>query len=415
MKQIFSHIIFLVFLCTAHTAMSQMDHPAFDPGYRFVSSGNPIQDKNFYLLTLLQADSTLSSSLSTSIIPELGIKSPSCLQSNECYIAEMTWTNEKNEKVFRALDALYIKSKKLKVLINEHMRPSGYFQLYEKFSDTALLHAGWRDAAAGINQILAAYAFGNGLRYPKIDSSTYDVKSKYYKDLLQEIIHQGLAMSVPTHQLFFQSSLDLALFLLAINDRDEAARLEPLYNTNAAAYIKATKINWTDFPYSSILVLGEGPEFDNIPISPHGKLRCNMAAELYRNQQAPFIIVSGGYVHPFQTKFCEAVGMKDYLMKVCRIPADRIIIDPHARHTTTNLRNTNRIIFRTRIPTNKRVLCVSSRTHIDYVFNERFSQRCLNEMAHIPYREIIRVNPFQFSFYPVGLSLQMNASDPLDP
>ncbi|MDP3668033.1 MAG: YdcF family protein [Sediminibacterium sp.] len=415
MKKISRHIIFSFLLCIGYTAMSQMDHRAFDPGYRFVSSGNPVQDKNFYLLTLLQADLTLFSSLSTAIIPELGIKSPSCLQSNECYIAEMMWTNEKNEKVFRALDALYIKSKKLKALINEHMRPSGYFQLYEKFSDTALLHAGWRDAAAGINQILAAYAFGNGLRYPKIDSSTYDAKSKYYKDLLQEIIHQGLALSVSGHQLFFQPSLDLALFLLEINNRDEAARLEPLFHTNAAAYNKVAKINWTDFPYSSILVLGEGPEFYNIPISPYGKLRCNMAAELYRKRQAPFIIVSGGYVHPFQTKFCEAVGMKDYLVNVCRIPSDRIIIDPHARHTTTNLRNTNRIIFRAGIPTDKRVLCVSSRSHIDYVFNERFSVRCLAEVAHVPYREIVRVNAFQFSYYPLGVSLQMNSADPLDP
>ena len=59
--------------------------------------------------------------------------------------------------------------------------------------------------------------------------------------------------------------------------------------------------------------------------------------EVYANGKAPLILVSGGYVHPNQTPYCEAIEMKESLVRDFGIPSDAILIDPHARHTTTNL------------------------------------------------------------------------------
>ena len=47
-----------------------------------------------------------------------------------------------------------------------------------------------------------------------------------------------------------------------------------------------------------------------------------------------FLCVSGGFVHPIRTRFSEAIEMKHDLMTRFGIPANAIIVDPHARHTT---------------------------------------------------------------------------------
>ena len=79
---------------------------------------------------------------------------------------------------------------------------------------------------------------------------------------------------------------------------------------------------------------------------------------MYRQHQAPFIIVSGGRVHPYHTPYNEAFEMKKYLMDVWQIPESAIIIEPHARHTTTNFRNAARIMFRNGFPvTLSKILC----------------------------------------------------------
>ena len=77
---------------------------------------------------------------------------------------------------------------------------------------------------------------------------------------------------------------------------------------------------------------------------------CRLAALQYAKGVAPFIVTSGGKVHPYKTKFCEATEMKRYLVEKLHIPANAIIVDPHARHTTTNMRNAARLIYRYGIP-----------------------------------------------------------------
>src|SRR5665647_1789454 len=95
-----------------------------------------------------------------------------------------------------------------------------------------------------------------------------------------------------------------------------------------------------------------------------------LGAENYKKGLAPFIVVSGGFVHPFQTSYCEAFELKQYLIDQLGIPDSVIIMEPHARHTTTNIRNTNRIIYRHYIPADKQILCTSTSGQIDYIYGK---------------------------------------------
>jgi hypothetical protein len=229
------------------------------------------------------------------------------------------------------------------------------------------------------------------------------------KTALMMLNHQSGNMD-----LFFQPALQLSLSLLFINYRDEAIRFEPLDSTNAKAYLHIPHIVWHMYPYSLILIPGEGPENDK-SISPIGKYRCMLGAEQFKKGMAPFIVVSGGFVHPFQTPYCEAFEMKQYLIDKLGIPESAIIVEPHARHTTTNIRNTNRILYRNFIPFNKQILCTSTPEQISYILNKEFRNRCIEVMNYVPWRDMKQIDEFNLSYYPNEESLQMDSSDPLDP
>ncbi|MGL4247124.1 hypothetical protein, partial [Lactiplantibacillus plantarum] len=82
----------------------------------------------------------------------------------------------------------------------------------------------------------------------------------------------------------------LSLDLLNINGGDEAGSFPNLdQSDNCLPMSAAAKIDWKQFPYSAILVLGDGPDVAGQPISPGGKLRAERAAQLFTARQAPFI------------------------------------------------------------------------------------------------------------------------------
>jgi len=75
-----------------------------------------------------------------------------------------------------------------------------------------------------------------------------------------------------------------------------------------------------------IVVPGEGGDRITWSLAPEGKLRVEIAARRWRERRAPLILVSGGYVHPNQTPFSEAVEMKKSLMADFGVPEDAILI-----------------------------------------------------------------------------------------
>ena len=111
------------------------------------------------------------------------------------------------------------------------------------------------------------------------------------------------------------------------------------------------------------------------------------------SHKAPLIILSGGHVHPMQTPYCEAIEMKKYVMEKFKIPESSILIDPYARHTTTNFRSAARLVFRYGIPTDLKALVTSSADHIAITTKDGFRIRCSTELGYFPMESISRISP----------------------
>jgi DUF218 domain len=215
--------------------------------------------------------------------------------------------------------------------------------------------------------------------------------------------------------LFFEPTLNFALKVLEANRRDEAARYEPLEDGENKTCLQDMKnIRWNDYPYSFILVLGSGPA-DSAKLSQIGAKRADQAAQLFLTHQAPLVIFSGGHVHPMQTPFCEAIEMKKYAMEKYKIPEKSILIEPYARHTTTNFRNAARLVFRYGIPTDLNAIVTSSEDHIALTAKQGFRVRCSTELGYFPMEFITQVSPVAAEFKPSVASLFFDANDPLDP
>ena len=390
----------------------------FDPAYK-LSLPQPVQDKNFYLLSLFQrtrgvrkllSQSSGLRSLASQRVAALN-KAASC-NNVRCFDELMRFNGPTIDAVATELTKL-ASQPEFKRLINKDLRPSGVFVKYAEYPDESMLAAVWRDAAAGLNRILNVYCLGKDPRYPAIDKVSFDVSAQSYTDLIKTKI---AATKLSNDPLFFEPTLNFALTLLEINRRDEAARYEPLeQGENKAALQNLKKIKWSDYPYPFILVLGSGGLDLKTRISRIGALRTDVAAQLFSQHKAPLIIVSGGHVHPMQTPFCEAIEMKKYLMEKYKISETSILVEPYARHTTTNFRNGARLAFRYRLPTDRTALVTSSEDHITSVTKEEFRARNLNELGYFPIEFIKRISPVEAEFKPSIASLFFDANDPLDP
>jgi hypothetical protein len=134
-----------------------------------------------------------------------------------------------------------------------------------------------------------------------------------------------------------------------------------------------------------------------------------------RNGKAPFILVSGGYVHPAQTHFSEAIEMKKTLIDEFHVPESAILVDPHARHTTTNMRNAAREIFRYNMPTDRPAIVVSDASQITYIAAKSLADRCLRELGYVPYRILRRDGDTNLVVMPLIESLEQDPLEPLDP
>jgi hypothetical protein len=301
----------------------------------------------------------------------------------------------------------------LRAMVDNDLRVSGDYLLFTKEGGEDLLVNAWESSARGLNHVLSVYGAGAAPRYPQIDSISLDIQSDDSKQHVATFANQVAAQ---TPALFFEPSLKAALELLVLNHRDEAARFEPMeQGENKAAFAAIPSIHWTRYPYSVIVVPGAGPEDPNVALSAAGRQRTALAAQRYREGKAPLILVSGGYVHPAQTRFSEAIEMKRALLEDYHVPESAILVDPHARHTTTNLRNAAREIYRYGIPMNKPVLVISDKGQIHSIASEAFADRNLKELGYLPYQLINQLSETDLVILPRIESLQMDPMDPLDP
>ncbi|MGJ5815934.1 YdcF family protein [Paludibaculum fermentans] len=390
---------------------------------------DPVRDKNFFLLSSLERDPQASAAIGadSGLQELLHSKRTALLAADkacpanpstaaECYAQPMQWTPAEIDQAAHALRALYAANPSLRVFTDTTLRRSGLYQKHQSSPGPDLLASAWRDCAQGLNRMLDLYALARKPRYAQIDSAAYDVKSASFAHLIQTAASLVVEDRLPASKLFYQPSLDFALQVLRIHRRDEAGRHEPLdLGENRATLARIRTIPWAKYPWTVIVVPGSGTESINVRLSPAGRMRCELAAKRYHDRKAPLILVSGGYVHPNQTPWAEAIEMKRFLIEELHIPADAILIDPHARHTTTNLRNAARLVYRYGIPFEEPALITTDEFQSASIEGPVFTARCMLELGYVPHRVTKRVSRFDLEFLPRIDSLQADNTEPLDP
>jgi hypothetical protein len=107
--------------------------------------------------------------------------------------------------------------------------------------------------------------------------------------------------------------------------------------------------------------------------------------------------------------------MKRALMSEYGVPERAILVDPYARHTTTNLRNAARLLFEAGAPMNRRILVTTTDYQSRYIEAAAFRDRCLRELGYACFSDLERVSMFDTSLHLPLISLHRDARDPLDP
>jgi hypothetical protein len=268
----------------------------------------------------------------------------------------------------------------------------------------------------GLNNILRVYGLGAAPLYPEIDgpnpatASALAVATLHYAVELADV-----ARNDPATRL--DPSIALGLALLDDNDRDDAIAFESLDSRryDAGALAKAKALNWKRYRFTAIIVPGMGPDDLSTPLSPGGKLRVRLAAQRFSEGLAPFIVVSGGMVHPRGTRFAEAIQMRKALIEDYSVPDDCIVVDPYARHTTTNLRNATRRLIALGAPLDRDALIVSDPEQIRYIESREFADRNQRVLGYEPGTIGAQLSPSELPFRPSRASLRVDPMDPLDP
>ena len=394
------------------------------PSYKLLAGQSFVQSKNYYLLTLfqeipevkklLEKDSvlnTLAKIKAEGLISSLS----ACNREASCYADKMKFSDQEIKLVGERLSKLYKRENALGDLITQHLIPSGTYILFQNLSPQEMLVKAWEQDAMGVNFAIGVYAEGKKPNYPLIDSVSFDTRDGRNSGLLYNTASLVGLENKKNTVSFFAPSLTCALRFIEMNEREQAADFEPMTETeNKAAYQRVKTIKWDAFKYSVIVVPGAGPDIPTVALSAEGMLRCRLAAIQYRKGMAPYILVSGGKVHPYKTKYCEATEMKKFLIDKLKIPENAIIIDPHARHTTTNMRNAARLIYRYGIPFNKPGISCTTRGQSNMI-GVTLIDRCLKELHEAPYRNGLRLSETEIEFYPLLEALHINPTEPIDP
>lgn len=420
---------FLFFFIIAQTGFAQNNHP--DPRYKLMSGNNYVQSKNYYLLTLFQelpdvkrlldSDPFLKA-MGAAKVDSISKALKTCERDGFCYTNSLKFSDTEIKTVSERLRSLYKSSNALGKLVKGHLVPSGTYILFQQLPPEEMLVKAWMQDAEGINFAIGVYAEGKKPNYPNIDSISFNTRDPRnnntflynYVGLLYNTASL-VAQENKTQPSFFAPSLTAALRFIEINEREQAADFEPMTEgENKAAYERVRTIKWDNYKYSVIMLPGAGPEDPAVPLSAEGMLRCRLAAMQYHKGLAPFIVPSGGKVHPYKTKYCEATEMKKYLVEKMHVPANAIIIEPHARHTTTNMRNTVRLMYRYGIPLNKMGISCTTRGQSSMI-EKTLIDRCLRELNEAPYKNGIRLSETEMEFYPLTDALHINPREPMDP
>ena len=343
------------------------------------------------------------------------VSAAECQPVPQCLAEAWMWTDAEIRTVGERLRALAAQPALARALASEQMRPSRRFAAHGRLTDADLVGTAWAEAAAAVNRVVAVYGLGEPPRYPAIDAIIFDATRPEYGEVLRA---HGVATAAlaPEEEPFFAAPLRYSVGLLQMNERTNAGHFRPLLEGDNEATARA--IIGTDFaahPYTALLVFGHGAEDPQSHTGVLTHIRLRLAAAMFGRGLAPFLIVSGGNVHPNRTPFNEALVMKRLLVERHGVPADRILIEPHARHTTTNLRNSARLLLAAGFPVDRPALIVSDHRTIGYIGSSELAARNLEEMQVQPGRITPGPDQFTLRFQPDPVAFHVEAADPLDP
>jgi hypothetical protein len=192
----------------------------------------------------------------------------------------------------------------------------------------------------------------------------------------------------------------------------------PVAEENAGfgrAFASLTATQWGSYAYDCLIVPGYTP--DNAQplheIDPEAAARCQNAASDWKAGKAPFIITTGGSVHPENTRIVEGLELKAQLVAY-GVPADHICVEPYARHSTTNLRNAGRVMLALGMTRGLIVTTVDQSFYFSFPVISTFDFRCLADLGYtvgtLSYVDLNRT-----AFTPGGDCTRTNPSDPFDP
>ncbi|PKI82896.1 hypothetical protein MVES_003329 [Malassezia vespertilionis] len=218
----------------------------------------------------------------------------------------------------------------------------------------------WPRYVKAMNYILDVY--GNGV-HPKEaeDAMMYDPTRTEYLTYVGSLAAHVNGSNAPWDVMRF------GVNLLDANMRDNAAQYFDIWEKeNRRALERATMLDWDKYEYGCVVVPGMGTIHLDEKLSPMSKLRLRYAITAFHSGQAPFLVVSGGAVHPKLTRNTEAYEMRAWLLEEHGIPEEYIVMEPYARHTTTNLRNAGRVMNVLGQP-HKKMLIVTDEMQLSYI------------------------------------------------
>jgi hypothetical protein len=144
--------------------------------------------------------------------------------------------------------------------------------------------------------------------------------------------------------------------------------------------------NWEDYEYDLIVVPGFTPldAATAYRMHPDEKARLSRAKKDFDEGKAPFIFVSGGAVYPPGTPCYEGVEMK-YELSDMGVPANRIVVDAAAQHSTTNIRNAGRYMLAQKPPLTRALITTtgSQAFFFAHPLISGYHVRSLLEMGHV--------------------------------
>jgi len=370
----------------------------FNSAYKIIRSGSFVRDKNFYLFNVLEFDRDFTDAVKNdAVLKKLNADTIASLKKavTECTdVACLT-----NHAVLNK-DTVTAVAGKIKTLFTgnlniaaRHLRPCGVFALFADENDATMVTDSVKQQLDALNHVIGDY----------MNNLTFEDAVKIVKK------HSETDTS-----LFFTPLLNIAMDLMMADNRDEAGRYEPMETgENKAAVARVKDIDWNAYPFTAILTPGQGPTDPQTPLSDIGAGRCDESFARWKAGAAPFIVTSGGNVHPDGTRFTEAIEMKKYLMGKYKVPQNAIIVDPHARHTTTNLRDVTRLLIRYGIPVDRPFMTTTDFVQSGYILF--LGDRCMKELGYKPWRALKKMTKTDNCLLPTYKSLYYSPDDPLDP